>query len=668
MPAGGVRRRGGARCWSAEPFDLVVLDIQMPGDGRDAAARRAPAALARDGRGDGDRRLGRPHRGGVPHPRRAGLRRQAVRDRRGAGARAAGAREAPPASARTASYQLHLEERVQEQADRIEELFVLGVQSLVQALEAKDQYTRGHSARVAVYAVEIARQLGVDDGHARGDPARRRAARHRQDRGAGGGAAASRPAHRGGVPPRHGAPGHRRADPGAAAPGPPASCCRSCGRTTSGSTAPASPTTCRATPSRSWPGSRAWRTRSTPSRPAAPYMRPRPPEEAVAELRRCTGLAVRPRVRRGVRAAPTPTSRSFPIATPRRGRAARRGVRRAGVTPLTSPDAFGLRRPGHRRRGPDPGRRDAATPRRSGRSCAARGGRRVGLARDSAPSGPALVRRGGRGARRGGRGRRGAGDGPHPDRPARGRGRWRPGRRHRRHRQPQSDRVERAQVRGAGRPLPHQGGRRGAVRAGRRGRAGAGGPRAGLAARATTPPCGATSSGCSACRGSTWRPSARGAFRVALDCVRGAGATVMPALLEALGCEVQAINLEPDGALPARAGADPRAPRASWARSCGRAGPTSGSRSTRTWTAWRSWTRPGRPIGEDYTLAFAVRAVLPHLPRAGGDEPLDQPGGGRRRARASACTVERAPVGEANVVERMRGPRRGDRRGGERRA
>src|SRR5512142_822739 len=35
-------------------------------------------------------------------------------------------------------YQLHLESRVQEQADRIEELFVLGVQSLVQALEAKD--------------------------------------------------------------------------------------------------------------------------------------------------------------------------------------------------------------------------------------------------------------------------------------------------------------------------------------------------------------------------------------------------------------------------------------------------------------------------------------------------------------------------------------------------
>ena len=34
---------------------------------------------------------------------------------------------------------------------------------------------------------------------------------------------------------------------------------------------------------------------------------------------------------------------------------------------------------------------------------------------------------------------------------------------------------------------------------------------------------------------------------VALDCVRGAGATIMPSLLERMGCEVAPINLEPDG-------------------------------------------------------------------------------------------------------------------------
>src|SRR5437764_386494 len=39
-------------------------------------------------------------------------------------------------------------------------------------------------------------------------------------------------------------------------------------------------------------------------------------------------------------------------------------------------------------------------------------------------------------------------------------------------------------------------------------------------------------------------------FTVALDCVRGAGATVMPRLLEDLGCAVHAIHLEPDGRFP----------------------------------------------------------------------------------------------------------------------
>ena len=39
-------------------------------------------------------------------------------------------------------------------------------------------------------------------------------------------------------------------------------------------------------------------------------------------------------------------------------------------------------------------------------------------------------------------------------------------------------------------------------------------------------------------------------FRVALDCCHGAGATIMPALLERLGCEVAAIGLETDGRFP----------------------------------------------------------------------------------------------------------------------
>lgn len=60
-------------------------------------------------------------------------------------------------------YQEHLSEMVDQQAVRIEELFLEGVQTLAHALEAKDAYTKGHSARVAAYAGRIAAVLGLPD-------------------------------------------------------------------------------------------------------------------------------------------------------------------------------------------------------------------------------------------------------------------------------------------------------------------------------------------------------------------------------------------------------------------------------------------------------------------------------------------------------------------------
>ena len=60
-------------------------------------------------------------------------------------------------------YQQHLADMVRQQAVRIEELFLEGVQTLVHALEAKDAYTQGHSARVASYAGKIARALALED-------------------------------------------------------------------------------------------------------------------------------------------------------------------------------------------------------------------------------------------------------------------------------------------------------------------------------------------------------------------------------------------------------------------------------------------------------------------------------------------------------------------------
>jgi putative two-component system response regulator len=59
-------------------------------------------------------------------------------------------------------YQQNLERQVHEQAQRIQELFLQGVQMLARALEAKDAYTRGHSVRVSQYAVGTAQRLGFD--------------------------------------------------------------------------------------------------------------------------------------------------------------------------------------------------------------------------------------------------------------------------------------------------------------------------------------------------------------------------------------------------------------------------------------------------------------------------------------------------------------------------
>lgn len=140
-------------------------------------------------------------------------------------------------------------------------------------------------------------------------------------------------------------------------------------------------------------------------------------------------------------------------------------------------------------------------------------------------------------------------------------------------------------------------------------------------------------------------------FRIALDCVRGAGATVMPALLEALGCEVAAIDLEPDGAFPREPEPIPE--------HLGELGALVREQGADVGIAvdpdvdrLALVDERGRPIGEDYTLAFAVRAVLPHL-RGPVVTNLSTSLVVDDAARDSGLEVERAPVGEANVVQRM---------------
>jgi len=58
-------------------------------------------------------------------------------------------------------YQLHLEQKVEEQAQKIRTAFLNAITSLAYALEAKDKYTSGHSQRVAGISVAIAAELGL---------------------------------------------------------------------------------------------------------------------------------------------------------------------------------------------------------------------------------------------------------------------------------------------------------------------------------------------------------------------------------------------------------------------------------------------------------------------------------------------------------------------------
>ncbi len=141
-------------------------------------------------------------------------------------------------------------------------------------------------------------------------------------------------------------------------------------------------------------------------------------------------------------------------------------------------------------------------------------------------------------------------------------------------------------------------------------------------------------------------------FRVALDCVHGAGATIMPALLERLGCEVTAIGLETDGLFPR-----PPEPVAENLGELERL--VRESRSDIGLAVDPDVDRlalvdeTGLAIGEDYTLALAARVVLESrsgvvVTNLSTSRIVDDV------AREAGGSVIRAPVGEVNVATRMR--------------
>lgn len=140
-------------------------------------------------------------------------------------------------------------------------------------------------------------------------------------------------------------------------------------------------------------------------------------------------------------------------------------------------------------------------------------------------------------------------------------------------------------------------------------------------------------------------------FRVALDCVRGAGGTIFPQLLDALGCEVHAINLEADGRFPREP--EPTAENLGELEALVRSTDADVGFATDPDVDRLSLvSEVGEALGEDYTLALAASLVLAHRPgpvvtNLSTSRLLDDV------AAAAGVPLTRAPVGEINVARRM---------------
>ncbi|MBX6363136.1 MAG: phosphoglucosamine mutase [Gemmatimonadetes bacterium] len=144
-------------------------------------------------------------------------------------------------------------------------------------------------------------------------------------------------------------------------------------------------------------------------------------------------------------------------------------------------------------------------------------------------------------------------------------------------------------------------------------------------------------------------------FRVALDCIRGAGAVLLPRLLERLGCEVIGINLEPDGRFP-------RAPEpvaenlGELERLVRESGADIGMATDPDADRLSLVGNGGRAIGEDFTLALAARLVLRHR-KGPVVTNLSTSRVVEDVAAAAGVPFRRAPVGEINVARAMQAER-----------
>jgi phosphomannomutase len=144
----------------------------------------------------------------------------------------------------------------------------------------------------------------------------------------------------------------------------------------------------------------------------------------------------------------------------------------------------------------------------------------------------------------------------------------------------------------------------------------------------------------------------RARFKVALDTCHGAGSTIFPELLARLGCQVEGINLTPDGMFhrPPEPVAENLGELSDLVR---RTGAAIGFATDPDVDRLALVDNTGRAIGEDYTLALACNVVLRRKPgrvvaNLSTSRIVDD------MAAEYGSEVIRAPVGEVNVAVRMR--------------
>ena len=141
-------------------------------------------------------------------------------------------------------------------------------------------------------------------------------------------------------------------------------------------------------------------------------------------------------------------------------------------------------------------------------------------------------------------------------------------------------------------------------------------------------------------------------FRIVADCCNGAGGTILPQLFDALGCEVEFLNLEPHGRFPR----SPEPVPANLGDLCQAVVDFSadlGIAVDPDVDRLALVSEKGIPLGEEYTLALATDFVLANSPgdvvvNASTSQVIDD------IATKYDCKVVRTKVGEIHVAKKAR--------------